>query len=1063
MRLQFAAVSVLFALSCAERIGPKPHLRARQDEAATTTAIDNAPSRTERETGRTPTPTDSASRTSDNEESRTTSNSLETGDVTSAITATPIETSLPIPTTNAILPDGSDRDPNVLPIQPTITPALGVAGALLMIAGLALGFVGIKHRPTQTFLSTSLLIALGIEVLIVYLMRPPVSNAVQGAYLIAGAVGGCALGALALIFKEVSEGFGCLLGGFCLAMWLLVLSPGGLIKNKVGKIILIGLFCAASFSLYISRFTRVYGIIVCTSFAGAYAFILGIDCFSKAGLKEFWLYIWDLNEDAFPLFTDTYPINRDMRAEIAAVIIIAFFGILSQIKIWKIVKEQKAKREADRLAEQEARDAEEEMVGRDVEAQVARERGAWEGTYEGKKMADVHVDSVTDSDKGSNIDDYDMSRPNTNEKRRSFPMLSLHPATRDGSEPRSLEHRQSSGSLSVLSRERKRASAAPSLPPLTFDFESGPAPKMESQVSLIPPAASPGLGISHAGSNASSTVDLPLQERRKVDVRRLSMASLSAHHAIQDAEDPFEAEEDDVASSIAATAAEAPDMDALSLRLSRPTSMYLSHSTGTTPMQVRESFIEDEDDEALCLPGKSPGAGSKGGSSPEIPPSPSGSYFSGAIDGGEHAKGDLVKERLPKKMSRAASTYRTNEWAKEVSRAEPVPVEEMEEHTRDAVQVETADAAAAARADKNNAAPAPPTPPPAPKPQPVAKPKPVATAYNVDRASKRLSRMPSGNAATPVYAHTLQDNEDSWNIPLAKRVSSNPALNSTYTIAEEGARDVTSPTLPEHQLISPPILKVSTPGPSRPLSRSQSKDRLSQMPRSMSSMSNLLDARQDRLDARLTTTSFMAPSAEVPPATASSSSDGTAKGDDSQGNPSSNTSISDAMHPIGEADEEDMTLAERKALVQRQSVLAQQNASLADRPLNRRTSTREEIHDPYRTSLISPAKQIRMSNPMYDSHQPRRTSSHNVSKQAMNWNQWRDSTAQVGQQRDPILTSDSQMDMLRAARMQSESEKKMRDEQKKHMQEQMDQHMRMGGMHDAHRAALARMQSKVKD
>ncbi|EME81936.1 uncharacterized protein MYCFIDRAFT_17490, partial [Pseudocercospora fijiensis CIRAD86] len=204
-----------------------------------------------------------------------------------------------------------------LPIKPKITPACGVAGAILIIAGLILAFVGIKHRPTQTFLSTSLLIALGIEVLVIYLMHPPVPDAIQGAYVVAGVVGGCLLGSLALIFKEVSEGFGCVLGGFCFAMWLLTLAPGGLIQNQVGRIILIGVFCAACFSLYISRYTRVYGIIGCTSFAGSVAFVLGIDCFSKAGLKEFWMYIWNLNDDVFPLFTDTYPINRNMRAELA--------------------------------------------------------------------------------------------------------------------------------------------------------------------------------------------------------------------------------------------------------------------------------------------------------------------------------------------------------------------------------------------------------------------------------------------------------------------------------------------------------------------------------------------------------------------------------------------------------------------------------------------------------------------------------------------------------------------------------------------------------------------------
>lgn len=287
MRVRHGIVGVLFAVACAERLGQRNGLRIRQDEASSTIEEPAASSPDNAESS--PAPTSSgASRTNNNEDARATSTDL--GDVTSAITITPTD-ARPLPTGNVTLPDFS-RDPHELPISPEITPALGIAGAILIVAGLVLGFVGIKHRPTQTFLSTSLLIALGIEVLIVYLMHPPVSDAIQGAFLIAGVVGGCALGGLALIFKEMSEGFGCLLGGFCLAMWLLVLAPGGLVANQVGRIILIGLFSAAGFCLYISRWTRIYGIIFCTSFAGAYAFILGIDCFSKAGLKEFWLFIW---------------------------------------------------------------------------------------------------------------------------------------------------------------------------------------------------------------------------------------------------------------------------------------------------------------------------------------------------------------------------------------------------------------------------------------------------------------------------------------------------------------------------------------------------------------------------------------------------------------------------------------------------------------------------------------------------------------------------------------------------------------------------------------------------
>lgn len=123
-------------------------------------------------------------------------------------------------------------------------------------------------------------------------MKPPVSDAVQGAFFVAAFFTGVAFGALSLIFQEVAEGFGCLLGGFCLSMWFLSLKEGGLLTTTTGKAVFVAVMSCTAFALSFSHYTRMYGLIVCISFAGATVTILGIDCFSRAGLKEFWLYIW---------------------------------------------------------------------------------------------------------------------------------------------------------------------------------------------------------------------------------------------------------------------------------------------------------------------------------------------------------------------------------------------------------------------------------------------------------------------------------------------------------------------------------------------------------------------------------------------------------------------------------------------------------------------------------------------------------------------------------------------------------------------------------------------------
>lgn len=161
-----------------------------------------------------------------------------------------------------------------------------------MVTGLFYTLVGIKTKWLHIFLSAAYLTSLAIAVLIVYVMHPPISNAIQGAFFVACFVTGAIFGGGSVVFADVTEGLGCLLGGYCLAMWFLVLTPGGLIKSNTGKAIFIACMSLAGFGCYVSRWTRAYGMIGAISFTGATVIVLGIDCFSRAGLKEFWVYIW---------------------------------------------------------------------------------------------------------------------------------------------------------------------------------------------------------------------------------------------------------------------------------------------------------------------------------------------------------------------------------------------------------------------------------------------------------------------------------------------------------------------------------------------------------------------------------------------------------------------------------------------------------------------------------------------------------------------------------------------------------------------------------------------------
>ncbi|KUL86283.1 hypothetical protein ZTR_08563 [Talaromyces verruculosus] len=308
--------------------------------------------------------------------------------VTASTTMMDIHTDIsnPQPTLEPTPPNtvNGTLDGNALPIQPTITPSIGITGVVLMITGMAYNIVGIKNQWLHVFLSAAFLSSLSVTVLIEYVMSPPVSNAIQGAYFVAAFLTGLIFGALSLIFKELTEGLGCLLGGFCVSMWLLSLKRGGLLAESGTRGAFIGAFCVAFYALSFSSYTRPYGLIVSTAFAGSTIAVLGIDCFSRAGWKEFWLYIWGLNDNLFPFGTSTYPVTRGIRVELAVTVVVCLLGLLSQFKLWKLIRERRKKQEEALAEERRKKDEAEVELGRAIEEKKESDLVRWEAIYGAK-------------------------------------------------------------------------------------------------------------------------------------------------------------------------------------------------------------------------------------------------------------------------------------------------------------------------------------------------------------------------------------------------------------------------------------------------------------------------------------------------------------------------------------------------------------------------------------------------------------------------------------------------------------------------------------------------------
>jgi hypothetical protein len=109
----------------------------------------------------------------------------------------------------------------------------------------------------------------------------------------------------------------------------------------------------------------------------------------------------DLNSNTFPLSTNTYPITRGIRVEVACTVLIFLLGLVSQLKLWKLVKERRERNAVVRLEHDQNMEREESELGRRIENDLTRERAQWEAVYGDKRAAGIQTDSAVGSSDSS--------------------------------------------------------------------------------------------------------------------------------------------------------------------------------------------------------------------------------------------------------------------------------------------------------------------------------------------------------------------------------------------------------------------------------------------------------------------------------------------------------------------------------------------------------------------------------------------------------------------------------------------------------------------------------------
>jgi hypothetical protein len=125
-----------------------------------------------------------------------------------------------------------------------------------------------------------------------FLEKPDDPRGKQIGYSVGPILAGATIGGLFSLFAPRSRVVTTFLAGFCLSMWFMCLKSGGLVPTTAGKTVFIFVMTALVGITQFFKLTRGPAQLVSVTFTGSTALILGVDCFTRAGLKEFWLYIW---------------------------------------------------------------------------------------------------------------------------------------------------------------------------------------------------------------------------------------------------------------------------------------------------------------------------------------------------------------------------------------------------------------------------------------------------------------------------------------------------------------------------------------------------------------------------------------------------------------------------------------------------------------------------------------------------------------------------------------------------------------------------------------------------
>ncbi|KAM0756357.1 hypothetical protein T439DRAFT_352054 [Meredithblackwellia eburnea MCA 4105] len=310
--------------------------------------------------------------------------------------------SVAAPSNSTSIPTSSNSSIQEYHLATKVDAAFGVMGGLLVTSAIPMGLWGSRNRwsvflpsspPNQSWRvrvghagrSSFFLVGIYAGSLLVGLMiigfgvvgsvHDP-SSTLRGLFLFASLAGGAICGALCVVFWKLASHLAAAFGGFVIGVFVDSVRSSGLISPIGVRYILF--IAPAAIGFVLSTFDKLnaFCLLISTSALGAMALVVGVDCFTTAGLKEFFVFNLGLRS-LFPKLKGNFPLSLGMQIELG--VIAALFVSFAAWQ-WRgydvLLRKARELKAADR-----ARTRDEEKEGYKARAAMENDLDDWEDRY----------------------------------------------------------------------------------------------------------------------------------------------------------------------------------------------------------------------------------------------------------------------------------------------------------------------------------------------------------------------------------------------------------------------------------------------------------------------------------------------------------------------------------------------------------------------------------------------------------------------------------------------------------------------------------------------------------